>query len=257
MCDDSVNCASLAHQLPSRGHRQGHTNCKGQASTRTRGLFSAPPASSPKLNEYILINHIVHILIWASTKTMQPKTQFTIFGLISLEPINFFFLDLFSHHGNFPILEFQARQWRLVGRRTGIAWGDHRPPLQSPEGAAQTWWKRYFWAIMTKYFFLNCMKHDPHKILRNSFVADCYWVHPIMLKLFARKEEHNLKTKLSRSKSIVSFENSFFKPSGLQIYITPNVLGERKQMFLPDNMCCTIRVTTFSRNFFQPLVSEI
>ena len=121
MCDNSVNCASLAHQLPSRGHRQGHTNCKGQASTRTRGLFSAPPASSPKLNEYILINHIVHILIWASTKTMQPKTQFTIFGLISLEPINFFFLDLFSHHGNFPILEFQARQWRLVGRRTGIA----------------------------------------------------------------------------------------------------------------------------------------
>ena len=78
MCDNSVNCASLAHQLPSRGHRQGHTNCKGQASTRTRGLFSAPPASSPKLNEYILINHIVHILIWASTRTMQPKTQFTI-----------------------------------------------------------------------------------------------------------------------------------------------------------------------------------
>ena len=89
MCDNSVNCASLAHQLPSRGHRQGHTNCKGQASTRTRGLFSAPPASSPKLNEYILINHIVHILIWASTNTMQPKRQFTIFGLISLEPINF------------------------------------------------------------------------------------------------------------------------------------------------------------------------
>ena len=78
-----------------------------------------------------------------------------------------------------------------------------------------------------------------------------------MLKLFAKKEEHNLKTKLSRSKSIVSFENSFFKPSGLQIYITPNVLGERKQMYFPDNMCCTIRDTTFSRNFFQPLVSEI
>ena len=139
-------------------------------------------------------------------KNNATKNAIYNLGLISLEPINFSFLDLFSPHGNFPILEFQARQWRLVGRRTGIAWGDHRPPLQSPEGAAQTWWKRYFWAIMTKYFFLICMKHNPNKILRNSFVADCYWIHPMMLKLFAKKEEHNLKTKLSRSKSIVSFK---------------------------------------------------
>ena len=36
----------------------------------------------------------------------------------------------------------------------------------------------------------------------------------------------------------------------------PNVLREKKHMCLPDNMYCTIRETTFSRNFFQPLVSE-
>ena len=163
MCDNSVNCASLAHQLPSRGHRQGHTNCKGQASTRTRGLFSAPPASSPKLNEYILINHIVHILIWASTKTMQPKTQFTIFGLISLEPINFFFIDLISHHGNFRKLEFQARQWRLVGRRTGIAWGDHQPPLQSTRGGRSDLVKKIFLGDYDKIPFSKMYETCPHK----------------------------------------------------------------------------------------------
>ena len=36
----------------------------------------------------------------------------------------------------------------------------------------------------------------------------------------------------------------------------PNVLGERKHMYLPDNTHCTIRERTFLSNFFQPLVSE-
>ena len=40
-------------------------------------------------DEYILINYNVHIIVWSSTKTMQPKTQFTILVLISLQPINF------------------------------------------------------------------------------------------------------------------------------------------------------------------------
>ena len=74
-----------------------------------------------------------------------------------------------------------------------------------------------------------------------------------MLKLFARKEEHNLKTKLSRSKSIVSFENSFFKTKWSPKLHHAQRLGKEKQMCFPDNINCAIRDNTLSKTSFSHL----
>ena len=74
-----------------------------------------------------------------------------------------FFLTIFPRNNTFTKLEFQASQWwwRLVGRRTGIAWGDRRPPPPSPEGAAQAGWKRHLWAIMNNLFSELCGTWSP------------------------------------------------------------------------------------------------
>ena len=70
---------------------------------------------------------------------------FAIFGFILLSQ-SIFFLAIFPRHNSFPKLEFQASQWwwRLVGRRTGIAWGDGRPPPTITRGRRPGWVKKTF-----------------------------------------------------------------------------------------------------------------
>ena len=49
---------------------------------------------------------------------------------------------------------------------------NHRAPLRLSN-------KRYYWAIGTKSFFLDCTQHNSQRPLRNSFVADCCSFYPI------------------------------------------------------------------------------
>ena len=97
-------------------------------------------------------------------------------------------------------------------------------------------------------FFLNCVEHDRHQILRKSFVAHCYWIHPMIVWSVTRKDELRIEEISTRPSSIVSLEPSFLRPSGLLIH-----LGREGTLCLHYNMRCTIRETTSLSILFQPL----
>ena len=93
-------------------------------------------------------------------QTMHPKA-IIIFKLISLEPINFTPSICFLSSGNFSKIGFSKGNGSWVNAVTGIASGvnrqtptiNHRAPLRLSN-------KKYYWAIGTKSFFLNCTQHN-------------------------------------------------------------------------------------------------
>ena len=137
-----------------------------------------------------------------------------------------------------------------MGRRAGIPWGDRRPPPPSPEGAAKTWWKRYFWAIMNT-SFLNCVEHDRHRILRKSGVTHCYWIHPMIVWSVTRKNEQYIEKKINKI-LVYRFLGTLFLKAKWSSNTCPTS-WERRNLCLHYKMLCTIRETTSLSNLFQPL----
>ena len=107
-------------------------------------------------------------------QTMHPKA-IIIFKLISLEPNQFYSLDLFFLiMVIFPKLDFQAGRWQLgeCRSRYSLRRQPTNPPInqRAPLRLSN---KRCYLAIGTKSFFLNCTQHNYQRPFRNSFVVDC------------------------------------------------------------------------------------
>ena len=99
--------------------------------------------------------------------------------------------------------------------------------------------------------FSDCVEHDRHQMFRKSFVAHCYWIHPMIVWSVTRKDEQHIEEKSTRPSSIVSLEPSFLRPSGLLIHAQH--LRTEWTLCIHYNMRCTIRETTSLGNLFQPL----
>ena len=111
-----------------------------------------------------------------STETMHPKSKLQSVDSFHYSQINFPSLIYFSHHGNFPKLDFQAGQWQLGKCRARYSLRRNRQPHQCTRGRRLDLVAKDIIGRLGQNFFVNCTRHNSPRPLRNSFVADLLFI---------------------------------------------------------------------------------